>query len=345
MPRHDRFLRACRGEPVETTPVWIMRQAGRYMPEYRALRQRHDLLDMIKSPELATEVTLQPVNAFPVDAAILFADILPTLEELGFDLRFVPGKGPVISNPVRSAADIVSLSPTPGRGGLDRSVDAVRLIRRELNGRVPLIGFAGAPFTLACYAIEGGSSRDFLLAKSFLYEEPEAWALLMDQLTDTITGYLTAQIEAGAQAVQLFDSWAGILSPTDYRSRVLPYTRRIVLALRPLDVPIIHFGTGLSGYLPVVAECGAQVIGLDWRIDLADARTTLGWDQPVQGNLDPALLLAPAAERFHQVDALLAANGGRPGLIFNLGHGVYKQTNPDAVLDLVERVHTWRHPS
>jgi uroporphyrinogen decarboxylase len=342
MARADRFLKACRGEPVDATPVWLMRQAGRYMAEYRALRERHSLLEMIKTPELAAEVTLQPVRAFPVDAAIIFADILPVLEELGFDLTFVPGTGPVIANPVRSAADVRSLCATPGRGGLDRTAEAIRLVRRDLDGTVPLIGFAGAPFTLGCYAVEGGSSRDYLVAKGFLYAEPKAWGELMDRLTETLTAYLRAQVEAGAQALQIFDSWAGILSPADYWVHALPYTRRIVEALRPLGVPIIHFGTGLGAYLPLVAACGADVIGIDWRIDLADARAILGWERPVQGNLDPALLLAPADARQEGVARVLAANGGRTGFIFNLGHGVYKQTPPEAVLALVEQVHAWR---
>ena len=339
MPRSDRFLEACRGRPVDATPVWLMRQAGRYMAEYRALRERHALLEMIKTPELAAEITLQPVRAFAVDAAIIFADILPALEELGFELAFVPGRGPVIGNPIRSPQQVAGLRPTPGRGGLDRTGQAIRLARAELDGLVPLIGFCGAPFTLACYAIEGGGSRDFLAAKTFLHEHPRAWRRLLDALTAVLAEYLADQVKAGAQALQIFDSWAGALSPADYREYAMPWTRPLIQQARALGVPVIHFAAGAAALLPLFKELGADVLGLDWRISLADARRALGPNLPVQGNLDPAVLLAPPPEIRRQASRILAENRGAPGHIFNLGHGVLKTTPPEHVRLLVDHVH------
>jgi uroporphyrinogen decarboxylase len=339
MPRHDRFLNACRGLPVDATPIWLMRQAGRYMAEYRALRENYGILEMIKTPELAAEVTLQPVRAFEIDAAIIFADILPALEELGFELTFVSGRGPVIGNPIRSADQVGALRPTPGCGGLDRTCEAIRQVRAELDGLIPLIGFCGAPFTLACYAIEGGGSKDFLAAKQFMYEQPAAWAGLLDALTDVLGDYLAGQVEAGAQTIQIFDSWAGALSPADYREYALPWTRRLVNQVRERGVPVIHFGTGLSGFLPIQKELGADVLGIDWRISLADARRILGPEVAVQGNLDPAVMLAPVDVIRGQASRVLAENGGAPGHIFNLGHGIFKTTPVDHVRALVDHVH------
>ncbi len=340
MSRADRFLNACRGEPVDATPIWLMRQAGRYMPEYRALRAKYGILEMIKTPELAAEVTLQPVRAFDIDAAIIFADILPALEEAGLDLEFIPGKGPVIHNPVRSPSDVERLGWATGRGGLEKTMDAIRLVQSELDGLVPLIGFAGAPFTLACYAIEGGSSRDFLSAKQFMYEQPAAWDKLLTRISDILIDYLQGQVEAGVNVIQLFDSWAGALSPADYRTMALPYTQRVLQAVQ--GVPRIHFGTGLSGFMPLLKETGADILGVDWRMDLADARAQLGPDQPVQGNLDPAVLFAPADEIRRQAKAVLDANAGRNGFIFNLGHGVFKETPVEHVRTLVDFVHEYR---
>lgn len=336
----SRFLDACRREPVDMTPVWLMRQAGRYMPEYRAIRARHSMLDVIRTPELACEITLQPVNAFALDAAIIFADILPILIGMGLDLTFVKGEGPAIANPVRSPADVDALRTPPTEENLPDTLDAIRLVRRELDGRIPLIGFSGAPFTLASYAIEGGGSKHHLRAKSFMRAEPEAWSRLMEKLAAVVGDYLVAQAQAGAQALQVFDSWAGVLSPADYRAYVLPYTQRVVNRARSTGVPVIYFGTDLNGMLPLVRETGANVIGVDWRIGIDDAWRQLGGDVAVQGNLDPVTLFAPWPEIRRSVDDLLARVAGRPGHIFNLGHGILPETPVDHVRRLVDYVHT-----
>ena len=339
MSRADRFLRACRGQPVDATPAWFMRQAGRYMPEYRALRAEHPILEMIKTPALAAEVTLQPIRAFEVDAAIIFADILQVLEEIGLDLRFVPGTGPVIDNPVRDAGAVASLVSESGRGGLDKTCEAIRLVTATLNGEVPLIGFCGAPFTLACYAIEGGSSRDYVAAKSFMAREPTAWDHLMQRLTDVLVDYLGRQVEAGAGALQLFDSWVGQLGPADFEQRVLPTLQALVERLQPLDVPIIYFGTGTAGLLPLIKEVGADVVGVDWRIGLADAWDRLGRQPVIMGNLDPFALFRPAEEWKREVSAILDQAAGMAGHIFNLGHGIHKETPVEQVRLLAEFVH------
>ncbi len=335
----DRFLHACHGRVVDRTPVWFMRQAGRYMPEYRALRERHGILDLIKAPELAAEVTLQPVRAMPVDAAIIFADILTLLEGMGLQLEFVRGEGPVIHNPVRVAADLEALSDPPIEESLGFTLDAIRLVRAELDGRCPLIGFSGAPFTLASYAIEGGASRNYERAKGLMWADPAGWDRLMSLLAERIGRYLVAQAAAGAQALQLFDSWAGALSPADYRRHVLPYSRRVIEIARGSGVPVIHFSTGTGTYLEAVAEAGGDVIGLDWRVDLADARRRLGEERPVQGNLDPVLLQAPWPVLRGAADGILAAAAGRPGHVFNLGHGILPATPVDQVRRLTEHVH------
>ena len=341
MARADRFLKACRREAVDKTPIWLMRQAGRYMAEYRALRKQYPLLELIRDPDLAAEVTLQPVRAFDVDAAIIFSDILPVLEELGFNLSFVPGEGPVIDNPVRSASDVERRLPQPGRGRLDTTCEAIRRVCRELQGELPLIGFAGAPYTLACYAIEGGSSRDFLSARQFMREEPAAWRDLLDRIAATVSAYLQAQIEAGAQAVQLFDSWAGSLSPAEFNTSALPPVRAILDSLTPTGVPRIYFGTGTAGFLPDLKSSGADVIGLDWRVSLSWARSILGADIALQGNLDPTLLLAPPAVFRGQAQAILDDMAGQRGVVFNLGHGILKQTPVDHVRELVVFVHEY----
>ncbi len=345
----SRFLRACRRLPVDRTPVWFMRQAGRYMAEYRAIRQRHTLLEICAQPELAAEVTLQPVRAFDVDAAILFADILLPLVPMGIDLEFAAGEGPVIHNPIRTRSDVAALRPVEPRHNLAPVLGAARLARRELAGRVPLIGFAGAPFTLASYLVEGGASRNFVRTKRLMYGDPDTWHDLMDRLATVVADYLVAQVEAGAQAVQLFDSWVGCLSPKDYAEYVLPHSRAIFQLLRAAaapaaPVPAIHFATDSATLLPMMRDAGGDVIGVDWRLPLDQARQMLGDGVAVQGNLDPVALFAPAAELERRVLDVLARAGDRPGHIFNLGHGILPETpveNVRAVVDLVH-AHTVR---
>jgi uroporphyrinogen decarboxylase len=337
-----RFLRACSLQPVDATPVWFMRQAGRYLSEYRLLREKYSLLEMVRQPEIAAEVTLQPVRLLGVDAAILFADILLPIVPMGLRLEFVQGEGPHISTPLRSAEDVARLRRLDGQSDLDYVMEAVRIVCRELNGRTPLIGFAGAPFTMASYMIEGGPSRDFRLTKSMMYSEPDVWSALMDKLADSITSYLIAQVQSGAQAVQLFDSWVGCLSPQDYQRFVFPYTQRIFTALQAHGAPAIHFGTGTSTLLDLMREAGGNVIGVDWRIPLDQAWTVLGNGVGVQGNLDPVALFAPLPELRRQVQDVLRRAGGRPGHIFNLGHGVLQHTSPDKVRAVVEMVHEYQ---
>ncbi len=340
----SRFLAACNRQPVDATPIWLMRQAGRYMVEYRTLRQRYSILEMIKTPELACEVTMQPIRAFDLDAAIIFSDILPPLEGMGLKLDFVKGEGPVLGNPVRTAADIRALAVTPPEESLWFTLEAIKLVRKELDARsLPLIGFSGAPFTLASYAIEGGGSRNHVHAKGLMMGEPALWAELMGKLSEVVGRYLLAQARAGAQVLQLFDSWVGQLSPDDYRRLVLPYSQRAIAIARQAEVPIIHFGTDTAGMLHLIREAGGDVIGVDWRIDLADAWNLLGDGVAVQGNLDPVALFAPWPElrqRAQQVlDAARAA--GRTGHIFNLGHGILPETPVDNVRRLVDFVHDY----
>jgi len=315
-----------------------MRQAGRYMPEYRAMRARHRFLDLCKSPEAAAEVTLQPVRRLGVDAAILFADILLVLEPLDVGLEFAAGEGPVIHRPIRSAADVHRLPRVSVDDAVPFVFETVRLLRKALAEPVPLIGFAGAPFTLASYLLEGGPSREFLRTKRFMRDERQAWDALMDRLADITADYLNGQIAAGAQAVQLFDSWVGMLSPADYREFVLPHSRRAISRLAA-GTPIIHFGTGTGGLLELMRQAGGDVIGLDWRVDIDRAWGRLGGDVAVQGNLDPAVLLASVREIRVATKAILDAVGGRPGHIFNLGHGIHKETPLDHVVALVDLVH------
>jgi len=332
------FLAACRRERTEVTPVWFMRQAGRYMPEYRALRERYSLLEMIRTPELATQVTLMP-RRLGVDALILFADILLPLEPLGLGLEFVPGRGPVLQHPIRTPQDVRRLRPVTVEEDLGFVLETVRLVQSEVGGQVPLIGFAGAPFTLASYMIEGGSSRHYLRTKRFMYEHRDAWHTLMATLAHVTLDYLRAQVRAGAQAVQLFDSWVGALSPHDYRLYVLPYTRLIMEGLADLGVPRIHFATGTAGMLPLLKQAGGDVISVDWRIDLDRAWDTLGPDVAIQGNLDPVLLLAPRDVLANEVRYILQQAQGRAGHIFNLGHGVLPETDVGSVEFVVEIVH------
>lgn len=337
---NSRFLRACRREPVDATPIWLMRQAGRYMPEYRALRERFGILDLIKQPELACEVTLQPINAFDLDAAIIFADILPLLEAMGLSLEFVRGEGPLIHNPIRSAADIDRLATPPPEESLWFTLEAIRLARAELQALgIPLIGFSGAPFTLACYAVEGGSSRHQAIAKALMMSDPAGWHGLMSKLSAMVSGYLLAQVQAGAQAVQLFDSWCGELSPADYAANVLPYMRSIIDAIKPAGVPIILFGVNTGGLLDLMASAGPDVIGVDWRIGIASAFESLGPEIAIQGNLDPIALLADWEATRERAQIVLDQVDGRAGHIFNLGHGVVPQTPVDQVKRLVDFVH------
>ncbi|HBA92036.1 MAG TPA: uroporphyrinogen decarboxylase [Anaerolineaceae bacterium] len=339
----QRFLNACWQKPVDRTPVWFMRQAGRFLSEYRAIRAHHTLLEICAQPELAAQVTLQPVTRLGVDAAILFADILLPLVPMGIQLEFAAGEGPVIHNPIRSAADVAALHPVEPRESLANVLAAIRIVRKELDGTTALIGFAGAPFTLASYLIEGGSSRNLLKTKRMMYSDPQSWHRLMEKLAQVIADYLSAQIDAGAQAVQLFDSWVGTLTPDDYREYVLPYSKSIFAALQNKGVPTIHFGTGTASLLPLMKEAGGNVIGIDWQTPLDWAWKLLDHQVAVQGNLDPVAFYAPEGELEKRVERVLRQAGGRPGHIFNLGHGILPDTPVDQVKRVVDLVHEWSY--
>jgi uroporphyrinogen decarboxylase len=340
MALNERFLRACRREPVDATPVWFMRQAGRYMAEYRAIREKYSLLEICHHPELAAEVTLQPVHALGVDAAILFADILLPVIPLGLGLEFAKGEGPVIDKPVHTLEDVRALNHVDTETDLGYVMEAIRILRRELNG-IPLIGFCGAPFTVASYIVEGGASREFLKTKTMMYSAPEVFHALMEKLSVVLSDYLVAQIRAGAQAVQVFDSWVGTLSPQDYETFVLPHSQKVLEAAKAENVPVIHFGTNTTTLLPLMKRAGGDVIGLDWRIPLDDGWALLGEDVAVQGNLDPALLFAPLSEIKARVHDILRRAAGRPGHIFNLGHGILQNTPVDNVKAVVDMVHEY----
>ncbi|HSH04120.1 MAG TPA: uroporphyrinogen decarboxylase [Anaerolineae bacterium] len=337
----SRFLRACRGLPVDCTPIWLMRQAGRYMEEYRAIRAKHTMLEVIGTPELAAEVTLQPINAFGFDAAIIFADILPPLMGMGLELTFEKGVGPVIHNPIGSTFDVDMLATPPAEENMGSTLEAIKLVSAELTPRgVPLIGFAGAPFTLASYALEGGGSKTYIKTKTLMYTEPAAWTRLMDKLVTVQADYLLKQAKAGASALQVFDSWAGLaLSKDDYIRYVQPFNTKLFAMLERAGVPVINFSTGTSSYLSAVAACGGDVVGVDWRMPLDWSWEQIGTDRPIQGNLEPISLLAPWRELKFRVDEVLAQAGGRPGHIFNLGHGIFPPTPIDNVKRLVEYVH------
>ena len=337
----SRFLRACHRLPVDATPVWLMRQAGRYMSEYRELRAEHSMLETINTPELAAEVTLQPMQAFDLDAAIIFADILPPLIGMGLELEFVPGKGPVIHNPISSPEDINRLETPPAEDTLGPTLEAIEIVTRELEPRdIPLIGFAGAPFTLASYAIEGGGSKDYAKSKALMYSDPDSWQQLMDKLVKVQADYLLQQAQAGAEALQVFDSWAGLaLGQEAYQRYVAPYNTRLFETIKAASVPVINFSTGTSPYLEDVAACGGEVIGVDFRMPLGTAWRKIGYDRAIQGNLDPTTLLAPWSELKNQIDLVLDQAAGRPGHIFNLGHGLHKTTPVDNVRRLVDYVH------
>jgi uroporphyrinogen decarboxylase len=334
------FLRACRGLPVERTPVWLLRQAGRYLSEYRALRERHGLLELIRTPDLAAQVTLLPIHAFDLDAAIVFADILPPLVGMGLELEFAEGDGPRIANPISGARDVDLLGVPPAEETLQGTLEAIRIVRAELEPRgVPVIGFAGAPFTLASYAIEGGTSKDFTRTKAFMLSEPAAWKRLLTKLGTVQADYLLAQARAGAQALQVFDSWAGrALGREDYLRYVAPHNRELFAAVSRAGIPVVNFSLGVSAYLPDAAACGGDVVGVDWQLPLDEAWAKVGFDRPVQGNLDPAALLAPWRELRFRIDDVLDRAGGRPGHVFNVGHGLVPQTPVDNVRRLVEYV-------
>lgn len=334
-----RFLDACHHRQPDATPIWFMRQAGRCLAEYRELRKRYDILTMAKTPELCAQVTLMPVHEFGVDAAVLYADIMLPLERMGISFEIEPEIGPIIHNPVRTMQDVEALHIIDAEEATPYVLEAIRLVRRELEGKQAVIGFSGAPFTLACYMIEGRPSRDYGIAKSLMYGQPEVWHALMNKLTAVVSRYLLAQIAAGVDVVQLFDSWVGSLSPSVYQRFVQPYSRRIFDAVRQTGTPSIHFGTGTASLLQLMTEAGGDVISVDWRVDLDAAWQRIGFDHGIQGNLDPTLLLTPwnvIEEGMHDV---LRRAANRPGHIFNLGHGVLAPTPPDMLRRLVDAVH------
>ena len=333
---NNRFLDACWGKPVDRTPVWLMRQAGRYLPQYMEIRSNCTFLELCKTPELAAEVTLQPVDILNVDAAILFSDILTPVEPMGMELDFVPG--PVFAQPIRTMADVNRLHIPPMEEAVPFVLETIAILRRELAGRVPLIGFGGAPFTLACYMVEGKGSKDFAQLKKMMYTAPETYSALMEKITDMLIGYLNAQIGAGAQAIQIFDTWGGILSPSDYEKWVLPYTVKLINGLHRKETPVIHFVKGAGAMLETVKKAGGDVMGLDWHVSLGKARDVLQ-DTAVQGNLDPTVLFAPEATIEAEVKRILDENAGRPGHIFNLGHGILPTTPPENAKFMVDCVH------
>ena len=332
------FLKACRGEQTDYTPVWLMRQAGRYLPQYMEVRRKVTFLELCKTPELAAEVTNQPIDYLNADAAILFSDILTPVEPMGLKLDFVPG--PVFENPVRTEADIDALRIPVMEEDVPYVLETIKILRREFEGRVPLIGFGGAPFTLACYMVEGKGSKDFAQIKRMMYGAPKLFAKLMDKVTEMDRQYLNAQIEAGAQAIQIFDTWGGIVSPLDYQKYILPYTKKLIDGLNR-TVPIIHFVKGAGTMLDVVAQAGSDVMGLDWHVNLGQARDILGPNIAVQGNLDPTVLYAPKEHIEVEVKRIIDENAGRPGHIFNLGHGILPTVDPEHAKFMVECVHKY----
>jgi uroporphyrinogen decarboxylase len=329
------LVRAARREPVERTPVWFMRQAGRSLPEYRAIREQHGFWEVAHTPELCAEVTLQPVRRHGVDAAVMFADIMTPVLGMGLDVDLVEGIGPVVAEPVRTLADVERLRVPDPDEAFAPLLDAIRIVRGELKPEQAVVGFCGGPFTVAGYLVEGKPSREFATVKTLMYSEPDVWRALMEKLADCFAGYVAAQVRAGADVVQLFDSWVGALSPADYEEFVAPWSARILAAV---DVPTIHFGTGASTLLPAMTRAGGDVIGLDWRIELDDGWAAVGEERGVQGNLDPALLLGPWERVETAARDILARAGGRAGHIFNLGHGVLPRTDPDVVSRLTELV-------
>lgn len=338
------FLDACRKMPTPRPPVWFMRQAGRYMAEYRKLREAHSILEICKTPRLAAEVTLQPIDALDVDAAIIFADLLLPVEPMGQKLEFVKGDGPQITKPIRSDGDVKALR-MPNNGDLGYVGEAIAQVKKDLNGRVPVIGFVGAPFTLASYMIEGGSSRHYAATKGMMYSEPATWQRLMERVLQTLTPFAASQVAGGAEVIQIFDSWVGALSPADYEQYVLPHSRMLVRQLQTIGVPIIYFGTGASSYIHLMDEAGPDVLGVDWRIPLDEAWARVNHRPAVQGNLDPITLLAPHDVLKKRVDDILRRAGGRPGHIFNLGHGIIPQTPVENVRAVVQMVRDYEPES
>lgn len=346
MPYDDTFLRACRREPVDYTPVWMMRQAGRYLPEYRAIRENHGFLEMCRTPELAVEVSLQPVDLIGVDAAIMFSDILVSFPGMGLDLEFAKGEGPVIHNPIRTAADVAKLHVADPIEDTGFVMETLKILRRELENKVPLIGFAGAPFTLASYAIEGHGTRDYENCKALMWSDPVAWDSLLNKFADTTIAYLCAQIDAGAQVLQLFDSWVGYVAPRDYERSVLPHTKRVIDEVTAYGaktvtggVPVIHFANGATSMIDLVQRAGGDVLGVDWRMDMADAVAQIDPRFGIQGNIDPVALFAPDDELEAMVVDILEKVGTRPGHVFNLGHGIHKTSDPQKARAMVRFVH------
>ncbi len=342
--KNDRFLRALLKEPVDVTPVWMMRQAGRYLPEYRETRARAgSFMDLCMNPELACEVTLQPLERYPLDAAILFSDILTIPDAMGLKLRFAEGEGPIFDNPVRTEADVNALPVPDPEGELKYVMDAVRTIRRELDGRVPLIGFSGSPWTLATYMVEGGSSKEYAKVKGMLFDRPDLMHKLLDTTAQAVTAYLNAQIDAGAQAIQIFDTWGGMLTPRDYKEFSLRYMKQIVSGLKReaegRKVPVILFTKGGGQWLEAMVETGADALGLDWTTDLSDARARVGDQVALQGNMDPTVLYASPTRIREEVATILESYGAGSGHVFNLGHGIHQHVNPDNAGAFIEAVH------
>jgi uroporphyrinogen decarboxylase len=333
------FLKACKGEEVSHTPIWIMRQAGRYLPDYHKVRGKVTFLELCKTPELAAEVTLQPVDILGVDAAILFSDILVVLDAMGMPLEFREKQGPVLPSPIRSKADVDKLIVPDPAEKLGYVMDTIYLLRRELVDKVPLIGFCGAPFTLATYMVEGGSSKNFFQTKKMMYSEPELYGAMLDKVTECTISYLQAQVEAGAQALQVFDSWAGALAPCDFAEFALPYVKKIMTALKPAGVPLIYFANNGSTLMNLSKTCGADVQGLDWRVSLTDAIKVFGPDISIQGNLDPCALLLPEDKLEKRIAGILEEGKAARGHIFNLGHGILPETPPEKAKFVVDTVH------
>jgi uroporphyrinogen decarboxylase len=338
------MLAACHRQPVDATPVWYMRQAGRCLAEYRALRQQHDILTIAKTPELSAQVSLMPIDIFGVDGAVLFADIMLPLEGMGVPFMIEPEIGPIIHDPIRSMADVERLRVIEAEDATPYVFEVIRILRQELGERAAVVGFAGAPFTLACYMIEGRPSRDYATAKSMMLREPAMWTRLMETVTEVLVRYLKVQVAAGAQVIQLFDSWVGNLHPYDYERFVLPYSRRIFAEIGALGVPTIHFGTATGGFLELFASAGSDVVSVDWRINLDDAWARIGEGRGIQGNLDPVAVLGGREVAERATRDVLRRAGGRPGHIFNLGHGVLPDTDPGLLTHLVELVHTETGP-
>ncbi|NWG04428.1 MAG: uroporphyrinogen decarboxylase [Syntrophaceae bacterium] len=332
------FLKACQRQPTDYTPIWLMRQAGRYLREYRALRKKYSFLEMCKNPELAAEVTLQPINRFKLDAAIIFSDILIPLGPMGVKFEFAKGEGPVFHHPLRDRKEVEKLRMIEPEEDVSFLMKSIQIVRAELENQIPLIGFCGAPFTLASYIIEGGHSKNYILTKGMMYQNRSTWDVLMEKMSEVLIRYLNAQIKAGVQAVQVFDSWVGCLSPQDYKEFVLPYSKKVINGIRK-KVPLIHFATSSSTLLGLMKQAGGDVIGVDWRVDIGEAWARLGYDVAIQGNLDPVVLLGPVNLIKKEVKEILHRIGGRRGHIFNLGHGILPNTPVDHVAVLIDMVH------